>query len=110
MIVKIVGIGDESYPKKETGEMIEQLRLYYTAEPASDDSKIVGIIAGDDLITAKRCPSAINELFDLGDKAVGKYAMISKDTAQFQGNSYSYVDSVIFLDEDTALKILKGGI
>lgn len=90
MIIKIKGLKDESYKKKdEKGTVVEQIRIYFEKEKVDG---IIGVLCGSELITSRHCPTAVDELFQLGEQAIGKSAILSKDTSTFNGNSYSFVD------------------
>ena len=90
MVITIKGLKDESYKKKDDEKtIVEQIRIYY--ERANADG-VTGVLCGSELVTARRCPEAVEELFQLGEKALGKRAVISKDTSTFNGNSYAFVD------------------
>lgn len=97
--IKIVGVSNESYPNKNSGEIVEQVRVYYVKDVDQTD-KMVGQVAGSEMITSRRLPAAVDKLFKLGEDAIGMNAQMSKDTSEFNGKSYSYVDSFDILDKE----------
>lgn len=97
--IKIVGVSNESYPKKDSGEIVEQVRVYYVKDVDQTD-RMIGQVAGSEMITARKLPAAVDKLFKLGEDAIGLCALISKDTQEFKGQSYSFVDSFDILDKE----------
>ena len=94
MKITIEGIKDESYVSKKDNTPIEQVRVNFTSENVDG---VIGRYCSNDLLTARRCPSAVAELLKLGDKAIGKKALISKGATEYNGMAYSYVDEFEFL-------------
>lgn len=95
--IKIVGLYDDSYPNKKNGEIVEQVKVYYVKDTAQSD-RMFGQVAGEETVQSRRCPEAVDMLFKLGEDAIGKSAVMSKDTAKFNGETYSFVDSFDIFD------------
>ena len=89
MKITINGIKDESYVTKDN-QPIVQVRVAFSR---SGVDGWIGDYSGNELVTARRCPVAVDTLLKLGDKAKGMQAYISKDTSSFGNNTYSFVDS-----------------
>lgn len=96
MIITILGFDDKSYTKRETGEYIEGLELYYSKENRSETA--VGSSCGSEYVSAKAFPEQFKQLTTLKDKVCGKKASLSKDVRIFGGKPQAVLDEFVIID------------
>lgn len=97
MIVRITGFINNSYTKKDTGELVECLELHYVKK--SKDKNAVGEVTGSEFVTAKAFPEQFAAIVKAGEGIIGKNASISKDTKTFNGKTYSVLDELELLNK-----------
>lgn len=90
MIIKITGYTNKSYTKKDTGELVEGVEIYYTKKNKNLNG--VGEETGTEYISGKAFPEQFKEIVDAKEKIVGRLASISKDTRTWQGKTYTTLD------------------
>lgn len=95
MKVTIVGFENISYTDKTTGEVKEMLQFSYT-KPIKKDGAF-GCSVGTETVSARAFPEQYSTFMKLGDKVIGKTAIISKDIRSFKNEKYAVLDELEIL-------------
>lgn len=91
-VFKIIGIKNNSYAKKDTGEYIGVLELQLQKAPKKTDTTVYGVLVNRETIMEKNFPEEFKELMSDLPKAIGRNVSISKDTKTFRDSTYSFID------------------
>ena len=91
-VFKIIGIKNNSYTKKDTGEYIGALELHLQKAPKKSDTTAYGVLVSKETIMERNFPDEFKALMSDLPKAVGRSVSISKDTKTFRDSTYSYID------------------
>lgn len=96
MIITVLGFDNNSYTKKETGELIEGLTLYYSKPNKSANG--VGATTGSEYVSGKAFPEQFKAIVKAGASIIGKKLSISKDVRVFNGVSRATLDELEILE------------
>ncbi len=92
MIVTILGFENKTYTKKDTGELVECLQLYFSKPLKADNS--FGSSCGSEFVTCNKFPEQYRKIIKSGVTIIGKKASISKDVTTFNGQSRTVLDEL----------------
>ena len=95
MKVTIVGFENTSYVDKTSGELKEMLQFSYTKPNKKDNA--FGMTVGYENVSAKAFPEQFRQFTTMGEKILGKTAIISKDVRQFKDQKYAVLDELEIL-------------
>ena len=96
MIITAMGFDNNSYTKKDTGELIEGLTLYYSKPNKSANG--VGSVTGSEYVSGKAFPEQFKAIVKAGASIIGKKLSISKDVRTIGGKSYASLDELEILE------------
>lgn len=91
-VFKIIGIKNNSYVKKDTGEYIGALELHLQKAPKKTDTTAFGVLVSRETIMEKNFPEEFKQLMSDLPKSIGRSVSISKDTKTFRDSTYSFID------------------
>ena len=95
MIITVMGFDNNSYTKKDTGELVECGTLYYSKPNKSQNG--VGSVTGYEYISGKAFPEQFKAIVKAGASIIGKKMSISKDTRTFGGKTTGVLDELEIL-------------
>lgn len=96
MIITVMGFENNSYTKKDTGELVEGLTLYYSKQNKSANG--IGNVTGSEYVSGKAFPEQFKAIVKAGASIVGKKMSISKDVRVFNGVSRATLDELEILE------------